>query len=144
MITLEARALGRKTPLSPQWSIPAPALDRAEGAEPLTLRALIAGIVRDEVHAFTERQEQRRLLNVLTEQQIQEAAARGKVDMGGRAEELAPADEEGAVATALQAFEDGLYLTLIDGVEYRDLDAPVRLAPDSRITFLRLTMLAGG
>jgi hypothetical protein len=141
MITLEARALGRKTPLSPQWSIPAPAVD---GSEPLTLRALISGIVRDEVRAFTERQEQRRLLNVLTEQQIREAVAHGKVDMGGHTEEMAPADEEGAAATALQAFEDGLYLTLIDGVEYRDLDAPVRLAAGSRITFLRLTMLAGG
>jgi hypothetical protein len=142
MITLEARALGRKTPLSPQWSIPAPPVD---ANEPLTLRALISSIVRDEVRAFSQRQEQRRLLNVLTAKQIQEAAARGKVDMGGRSEdEVSPVDEEAAVATALQAFDDGLYLAIIDGTEYRELDAPVRIGADSRMTFLRLTMLAGG
>ena len=47
------------------------------------------------------------------------------------------------MATALEAFIDGLYLVVIDGLEYRDLDAIVHLEPESRITFLRLTFLAG-
>ena len=45
---------------------------------------------------------------------------------------------------ALQAFEDGLYLVVIDDVEYRDLEKQVFLKDDSRITFIRLTMLTGG
>jgi hypothetical protein len=50
---------------------------------------------------------------------------------------------ESAVATALEAFVDGLYLVILDDVEYRDLDAIVHVEPDSRITFLRLAFLAG-
>jgi hypothetical protein len=47
------------------------------------------------------------------------------------------------VATALQAFEDGLYLVIIDEVERRSLDEPVHLAEDSQLVFIRLTFLAG-
>jgi hypothetical protein len=52
--------------------------------------------------------------------------------------------EEASIATALQAFEDELYLVLIDGEEQRELDRQIYLQPDSRVTFLRLAMLAGG
>ena len=48
-----------------------------------------------------------------------------------------------AIATALEAFVDGLYLVVIDDVGYTDLDAIVSLKPDSRVTFIRLTFLAG-
>jgi hypothetical protein len=44
----------------------------------------------------------------------------------------------------LQAFEDGLYLVVLDGQEQRSLDAQLFLQPDSRVAFVRLTMLAGG
>ena len=53
-------------------------------------------------------------------------------------------DEEDAVGAALQAFEDGLYLVVLDGEEQRELDREVYLQPDSRVTFVRLAMLAGG
>ena len=52
--------------------------------------------------------------------------------------------EEQAVAVACQAFEDGLFLVVIDGTEYRELDAQVFVQPDSQLTFIRLTLLAGG
>jgi len=52
-------------------------------------------------------------------------------------------DEEQAVGAALQAFEDGLYLVVLDGAEQRDLDKQVFLHADSRITFVRLAMLSG-
>jgi hypothetical protein len=44
----------------------------------------------------------------------------------------------------LQAFEDGLYLVIVDGNEQRDLDQQVFLQPDSRVAFVRLALLAGG
>jgi hypothetical protein len=63
--------------------------------------------------------------------------------MGGRdLDQKVDADE--AVATALEAFEDGLYLVVVDGQELRNLDAQVFLQPDSRVAFVRLTLLAGG
>ena len=52
-------------------------------------------------------------------------------------------DAEAAVGAALQGFEDGLYLVIVDGVEQRSLDSQVYLTADSRLVFLRLTFLAG-
>jgi len=142
MLTIEARALGRKKPLVPEWSVPVPPA-AAGGDGALTLRELIAGIVRQEVQAFRGRQEARRFLRVLSPEEIEEGAARGKVDMGGH--DLQPeVDEEAAVAAALQAFQDGLYLVILDGEEQKELERPVRLRAESRLTFLRLTLLAGG
>jgi hypothetical protein len=142
MITISGKALGRKKPLFADWSIPLPpGLDKSGGR--LTLRDLIAHVVRGEVEAFRERHQKRQLLRALTAGDIEKGAARGKVDMGGR-DLKQPVDEEEAVAVALQAFEDGLYLVIVDGEEQRDLDREVYLRPDSRLTFVRLVMLAGG
>lgn len=141
-ITIEGRTLGRKAPLFADWSIPRTALLPDE-AETLTLRTLIAGVVRDEVEAFRARQEERRLVRVLTRGVIEQGVAAGKVDMGGR--DLAQAvDADAAVAAALQAFEDRLYLVFVDGREETSLDAAVNLASGSRVSFVRLVALAGG
>jgi hypothetical protein len=86
----------------------------ADGWGALTLRELIERVVRGDGH----------FLNALTEGDIEDGA------------------DEIAVAVALQAFEDGLYLVLIDGRRQRRLDAPVQLGADSTLTFLRLGVLA--
>jgi hypothetical protein len=141
MLTIQGKAVGRKKPLFADWSLPLPP-DLGEGGR-LTLRDLISRIVRAEVAAFRGRQEERRLVRALTARQIEEGAVKGKVDMGGR-EEPPPVDEDAAVAAALQAFADGLYLVVLDGAEQRGLDQEVFLRPDSAVTFVRLVMLAGG
>jgi hypothetical protein len=79
---------------------------------------------------------------VLSESQIAEGAVQGKIDPGGHAP-TGPADPDVAVGAALQGFEDGLYLVVLDGLEQRDLDAQVYLTAESRLVFLRLTFLAG-
>ena len=96
----------------------------------------------DEVTAFKGRQEERRLARVLSVAEIEERIESGKVDSGGRELDQI-VDAESAVVTALEAFEDGLYLVVIDGDEQHDLDAQVFLRPDSRVTFVRLIFLAG-
>ncbi len=63
--------------------------------------------------------------------------------MGGRDLDQ-KVDVNEAIATALEAFEDGLYLVIVDGQEQRSLDGQVFLNADSKIAFVRLTMLAGG
>jgi hypothetical protein len=142
MITISGKTLGRKKPLFADWSIPFPPDLKNEG-DRVTLRDLIARVVRAEVEAFRTRQEERRLVKALSRADIDQGAAKGRIDMGGR--ELKQAvDEEDAVGTALQAFEDGLYLVIVDGEEQRDLDREVFVQPDSRVTFVRLAMLAGG
>jgi hypothetical protein len=141
VLTIEARAVGKRRALIPNWQIPLPP-EMTDRSEPLTLRSLISRIVRAEVGAFRERQAERRLVRVLSEPLIAEGASHGKVDPGGRRIDQ-PVDAEVAVGAALQAFEDQLYLVLIDGREHRDLDEQVFPGPDSTITFLRLVMLSG-
>ncbi len=142
MIIIEGKAMGRRRPLFADWSIPMPP-DLGEGGGGLTLRDLIARVVRAEVAAFRDRQQERRLARVLSAAEIDQGVSRGKVDMGGRDLDQ-QVDDEQAVGAALQAFEDGIYLVVLDGEELRDLDRAVYLRPDSRVTFIRLALLAGG
>jgi hypothetical protein len=144
MVIIQGRGLGRRKPLFEDFSIPPP--DDVGDGGPLTLRDLITHIVKKEVAAFEQRQETRRLDRVLSSRQIEQAAERGKISPEGRDPKHASktkVDVECAIATALEAFVDGLYLVVIDGAEYRDLDAIVHLTDDSRVTFVRLTFLAG-
>ena len=144
MLTVVGKALGRRKLLFDGFSVPPPA-ERGDGG-PLTLRDLIEHIVRQEVAAFETRQEARRLDRVLSAAAIERGEERGKISPEGRDAKHRPGakvDADDAVATALEAFGDGLYLVVIDDVEYRELDAIVRLDDESRITFVRLTFLAG-
>jgi hypothetical protein len=129
--------MGRKKMLLADWRVP------FQAAYPGTLRDLIAHVVRSEVAAFHERQGERRLTRVLTLSQIEWAAAQGKIEMGGSDLDQ-PVNPDAAVAAALQAFEDGLYLVFIDTQPVAQLDAPVAFHADSRVSFVRLTLLAGG
>jgi hypothetical protein len=141
MLTITGKVIGRKKPLFEDFSVPLP--PAAHGDDATTLRDVIGHVVRAEVAAFQDRQQERRLLKALSDAQITAALAKGKVDMGGH-DLQQEVDVDTAVGVALQAFEDGLYLVVLDEEEKRSLDQQVHLQPDSRITFVRLTMLAGG
>jgi hypothetical protein len=138
--TVSGKAVGRRRPLFADWSIPLP----PEWHGGVTLRQLIAGIVRTEIAAFRQRQEERQVFHALTARQIAAGAEKGKIEMGGRETEPQEVDEEAAVAAALQAFQDGLYLVVVDEQEQQELDQAIPVRPDSRVTFIRLTLLAGG
>lgn len=150
-MSVEARIIGKRRPTTP-WYVPLPPalLQEAAGTEhPFQLRDLLAYLVREEVRAFQQLQEERRLLHVLGPQEIADAASRGKIAMGGvdhspQASPHAEADEDTAVQVALQGFVDGLYLVFLDGQQQRDLDASVQLHSASTLLFLRLVALAGG
>ena len=142
MPVVSGRALGRRKPLFTDWSIPVPPQPRGEGG--LTLRRLIERIVVEQVTAFRQRQADDQMLRALTSRQIDESAERGTIKMGQSDVGVQEVDEESAIGAAWQAFEDGLYLVVIDEVEQKQLDGEVHLSDDSRITFLRLTLLAGG
>jgi hypothetical protein len=141
-LTISGKSLGARKPLFADWSIPFPPEWSGEGG--LTLRRLISRVVRLELAAFRQRQQERLVLRALTARQIVAAAERGKIEMGASDVAPQPVDDDEAVAVACQAFEDGLYLVVIDGHQQRDLDRQIYLQPDSHITFVRLTMLAGG
>jgi hypothetical protein len=141
-LTISGKALGSRKPLFADWSIPLPPEWSDEGG--VTLRDLISRIVRNEVRSFCQRQEARQVIRALTSREIAVAAEKGKIESGGSDVPIQKIDEEEAVANACQAFEDGIYLVVIDDHDQRELDRQIHLQPDSRITFVRLTMLAGG
>jgi hypothetical protein len=140
-VQIAAKVVGQKKPLFTDWRVPIPTGD---GSGRLTLRDLISTIVMSEMAAFRERQETRRLAQVLTPQQIADGAARGKIDSGEREGDRQEVNEDAAVGTALQAFEDGLYFVFIDDVQQTTLDQQVFVGDDSRVMFVRLVALAGG
>lgn len=99
--------------------------------------------MRAEVGAFGDRERQRRFVRLLTPGDLAAGAAAGKVDPGGRAG-TGIADPDRAVAVALEAFDDGLYLVVVDGEQVTSLDAEVTINLDTLVRFVRLTALAGG
>jgi hypothetical protein len=142
MIQVDGKSLGQKQRLFTDFSIPVPPELGEEGG--LTLRALIAKIVAAQVWQFKERQDQRRFLRVLTEKQIAEAVEQGKIESGESDVGKQKVDVDEAIGVAYEAFEDGLYFVVIDDDQIEKLDQQVYLTPDSRVTFIRLTPLAGG
>ena len=141
MPTISAHQLGQRRPLFADYAIELPgALD---GIRQLTLAELLESVVSAEVAAFVQHQSQRRLLQVLTDQQIAAGLKVGKLTSGG-SEVAQSVDEAGAIANVLQAFADGLFLVVLDGAEVPALDCVLQLNGDSRIAFVRLTALVGG
>ncbi len=141
-LLISGKAIGARKPLFADWSIPVP--PEWSNGDDVTLRDLIDKVVRTEVKAFRERQEDHQVFRTLTARQIAAGAEKGKIEMGGREVPLQEVEEDQAVAVACQAFEDGIYLVIIDDQQQRELDRQVFLQPDSRVTFVRLTLLAGG
>ena len=141
-LVIEGQLFGRSRSLFPDLSLPVPPKWQTADA-PLTLRDLITEIVLEQVKAFGERRADRRFLHALTSTQIADGVERGKVDMGGRTEDEADVDPNAAVATALLAFEDGLYYVFVDNEHRTRLTDEIKLRIESRVTFLRLVALAG-
>ena len=110
---------------------------------PTRLRELIGTVVRSEVAAFRMRQLDGRLLQVLSPEQIALGSETGKIASGG-SELDQQVDEETAVATAVEAFGDGLYFIFINDEQIESLDATVEITPDSTMLFVRLVPLIGG
>lgn len=138
-LLVEAKVLGQRRPIFSGWRVELP----ERGGDHLRLRDLITRVVLEEVEAFRQRQQERRLARVLAPAEIEAGLIAGKIDSGERdlQQEVIP---EEAVGAALQAFEDGLYFVFIDGAQQTGLDSEVWLKPESQVTFLRLVALAGG
>lgn len=138
MLTVEAKTIGQKKSLFDGVKIP---LDLAER---VTMQDLITRIVIDQVQAFRQRQDERRLIRFLSADQIAQGAARGKIEMGGSEIQTQVVDDQAAVANALQAFRDGIYLAFVDGQQIQSLETELQLRSETRVSFMRLVMLAGG
>ena len=110
--------------------------------KPGTVRELIDMLVREEVRRYCIRLKEENGRPKSFED-MEDMAYIGKIAFGIP---LNPGDidEEKAVLTALQGFEDGLFRMFIDGREVTVPDSPAMLEEGSTLTLIRLTMLTGG
>lgn len=109
---------------------------------PETTAGLIAAVVTWQVHEYNERLEQSELLKYLTKEEIEVKSETGKVGFGVNYSGVT-ADVEKAVSNALQSFEDGIFRVFVEDRELQSLDEVMQLKEGAKLTFIRLTMLAG-
>lgn len=109
---------------------------------PKTLRELLCALVLQETEAFNARLSREDPDNLPDEASLEAMASIGKIAFG-LAWNRTPAKPREAILTALQGFEDGLFRVFQNERELEELDAPLELRENDRITFIRLVMLTG-
>lgn len=163
---IETKILGRRTslerrPVELSDIVPdSPPNDTAD--KTCTLEQLLTMLVQHEVSQYNERQNsviddanagadasdgtgtgKVGLLRVLTEQELSDGAAAGKIQIAPQARAKL-ADPHEALQVALQGFKDGLYYVFVDDKQIEDLNHALKLREESTVLLLRLVALAGG
>jgi hypothetical protein len=137
---IETKVLGsRKRPYEP-WETTL----LENSSETLTLQDFLTRVVLQEVEAFKNRQEERKLARVLSKEEIDAGAVKGKIDAGGLEREIQEVDPASAVENALVAFKDGFYYVFVDEKQALSLEETITLNDNSHVLFLRLVPLVGG
>jgi hypothetical protein len=142
---IETKVLGsRKRPYEP-WETTL----LENSTETLTLQDFLTRVVLQEVEAFKNRQEERKLARVLSKEEIAVGALRGKIDAGGlgrasQGQNSQEVDPSAAVENALVAFKDGFYYVFVDEKQALSLEENITLNDNSHVLFLRLVPLVGG
>lgn len=118
--------------------------------ETLTVGELISRTVEEQIRDLTltrrlEAEQARGILDrqYMTDADIRAQAARGAVKMPVHPNSQ-QIDVDEAIRKAKAAFERGVVLIVVDGVQAMSLDQVLHLHPTSRANFVRLTPLIGG
>lgn len=139
---VSVKQIGKKKPVIGEREIEIPQVS--------SLREIIEVLVEIEVTAYNTRivddangdGRPLTLLSALSKDEIADGASVGKIAFGqrynSREQKL-----DAAIENAAQSFEDGLYRAFVGDEEITKLDAPLTLADGGKLTFIRLTMLAG-
>ena len=109
---------------------------------PLMLRELIKEVVTKNVNEFNENLKKERLVDYLTNNDIETKAKSGKVSFGSIYNDTKQ-NLDKAIETAYLAYEDGIYKVFIGDNEAGTLDEPLELEEDEILTFIKFTMLSG-
>jgi hypothetical protein len=125
-LTIRGKQLGSKRPLIENQVIEIEDI----GTQP-TAGQLISAVVVQQVREFNGKPN---VFLLLSEE--------GKIGFGS-IYNTAKADPQKAIKTALQAFEDGLFVLFADEQEYTKPSAVIQINENTIITFIRLTFLAG-
>jgi hypothetical protein len=107
-----------------------------------TLRSFITAVVTQQVAAYNAKTLDTPIINFLTETQINNAVAIGKVGFGAIYNDK-KADVQKAIQVAIEAYIDGLFAVAVDDKIVEKLDDFIVLNEKTVITFIRLTLLIG-
>ena len=108
----------------------------------MTVEDFLAETVRQCVREYNARKDAGEILRLFSSEDLEQKAQGGKVAYGSPMDDR-KADEEKAVLTALQCFDDGIAALFADGVRYTERKEIIPLRDQSEVTFVRLTFLAG-
>ena len=108
----------------------------------MTVEEFLALTVRQNVREYNARKDAGEILRLFSSEALEEKAQGGKVAYGSPMDDR-KADEEKAVVTALQCFDDGMVALFADSVRYNERKEIIPLRDQSEVTFVRLTFLAG-
>ena len=109
---------------------------------PVNVQGLIEAIVSWQVCEYNERLQQSEVLKYLTQEEVENKTASGKVGFAVNYKGK-PAAEVEAITNALQSYEDGIFRIFMDDTEAGDLSSPIQLKEESTLTVIRLAMLSG-
>ena len=132
ILQINVKQLGRKRDvLAPvQYALP---------QKPETLRELLHLLVAREVEQYNTP-----AVKIFSENDLKSISEiNGRIVFASQADERQYVDLLQAQHIAIQGFEDGLFRLFINDNEAADLDSPLEINENDRITILRLTMLAG-
>ncbi len=132
-VVLQLKRLGKKKILTVPFHV---------SKKPDTLRALIEECVKQEVQRYNKERVESQLISFLTPSEIQEQSESGKIGFGD-IENKTPAYVNEALENAFLAFQDGLFVVLVNDTEVKQLDDLLHLNDKSVISFIRLTFLSG-
>lgn len=107
-----------------------------------SVKELLESLVKIEVERYNQKNADDTIIKYLTEVQIEEQAATGKVGFG-RVYSERQANLQKSVENALQCYEDGLVRVFRNDRELESLEEGVHFEPGDEITLIRLTFLAG-
>jgi hypothetical protein len=117
----------------------------------ITVEDLIRRTVEEQVWDLLSRrkvdeEEARRALErqYLTQDQIQEQASLGRIRMPQRKAKAPRINAEAEIRKALQAFAAGAYAVIVNRRQVTSLEEELSFGEMGKVTFLRLTPLAGG
>jgi len=107
----------------------------------VSVAELIAEKVYQEVSAYNSRVRASYGREYLSNEEVERMQDAGKIGLGSKRRRQVDPEEE--YQKALQAFEQNVFLILVDGRQ-RGLDDVITVTPQTNITFIRLVPLVGG
>jgi hypothetical protein len=136
-LKISAKQIGRKHPLIDNTIIEIEDI----GPHP-TLKDLLFAVVAQQVHEYNGKPLEKSLLPFLDAAAIEGQANTGKVGFGS-IYNANKADVVKAQQSAIQAFQDGMFVVFAGEEQLPELTHIISLTPDTVITFIRLSFLAG-